>query len=533
MNLTYPLVGLTLLIAGFTTAQNVTVVNGAPFEMNKRSESIERVLNMQRDDFSFLTKKGRKTYRVVSLDEKLAMDASKELDLPEVNKKEVKYVDAGQIGETTYFFSQSFDSKADEMTLYASDLNVSRGKFNQHYEAMVLKDDKFNRFQRPFNVIRSADSTKIMFITLYPAKRKENARIGVKVTDNDLNEIWKNDIVFDQENRDFSVLNYLVDNDGNLHMAARNRLENSEKKAKGSKGRYYVSLYSYFHEDSELKEYEVGFKDEVILSAQLQLNKSNEIICTGFYGLKKLFDSGMKGFFFVKIDPSTRNVTASNLSPFDKKFLGQLMNERKANKGKGLFNYVVRAAYPMADGGMTVVSEYYHYQEVKDAEGNTVKQIWTYGNVLVFFLDAEGKMKTYSILEKNQTCSTKGTAGTLMALAGVSITPGVNELAYYGIATMMKDDQLYLLYNENPKNAARVKEGKNPKSVRQKSSVTQLVTFDREGDISADVLFKSKDKSQGYKMPLMPRYNFQFKEGGMLVVGRKGKNARVTEISVD
>lgn len=469
----------------------------------------------------------------MSLDSKLKVDVSKELELPEVNKKEVKYLDAAQVGEKTYFFSQNFDKKADKMTMFASDLNIQKGKFNEHYEGMEVKDDKWFSWTRPFTIVPSKDSTKLMFICTYPAKNKEKARIAVKVTDNDLNEIWKNDIIFDQENRDFTVLDYLVDTDGNLHMAVRNRLENDEKKNKGSKGRYYVSLFSYFHASEELKEYEIGFKNEIIMTAHLQLNKSNEIICTGFYAENKFFDAGMKGFFFVKIDPSSKEVVATNIDPFDKQFLGKLMSERRAEKGKSINGYLIRNTYAMEDGGMTVVAEYYDYQEIRDQDGNVVKQIWTYGNVLVFFLDADGKMKTYSILKKNQTCSTKGTIGSIAALAGLTPQPGANELAYYGIGTMMKGDQLYLIYNENPKNAARVKEGKNPKSVRQTNSETVLVTFDREGDIQQDVLFKSKDKAKGYKMPLMPRYTFNFAEGGMLVIGRKGKNARVTEIMVN
>lgn len=533
MKLTNYVLSVFALTALNTLAQDVTITNGAPFLMNKRSEQMEKVLNMNRDDFSFLTKKGRKTFRVMSLDEKLKVDVSKELELPEVNNKEVKYVDAGQIGDQTYFFSQSFDKKADNLTLYASDLDIKKGKFNKHYEGMELKDDKWKLWSRPFKVIRSIDSSKIMFVASYPAKNKENARIAVKVTDNELNELWKNDIVFDQENRDFTVLDYLVDTDGNLHMAVRNRLENKEKKNKGSKGRYYVSLFSYFHDTQELKEYEIGFKNEIIMTAHLELNTSNEITCTGFYAESKVFDAGMKGFFFVKIDPKTKEITAKNVSKFDKTFLSKLMSERRAEKGKSIHNYLIRDTYPMSDGGMTVVAEYYLYQEIKDQDGNTVKEIWTYGNVLVFFLDSEGNMKTYSVLKKNQTCSTKGTLGSLAALAGLTPVPGANELPYYGIGTMMVGDQLYMIYNENPKNAERAKAGKNPKSVRQTNSETVLVTFDREGTIDQDVLFKSKDKSQGYKMPLMPEYNFQFSENGMLVIGRKGKNARVTEIRID
>ena len=282
-----------------------------------------------------------------------------------------------------------------------------------------------------------------------------------------------------------------------------------------------------------MKEYEIGFKDQIILTSHLELNHNNEIICTGFYGEKKVFDAGMKGFYYLRIDPASKQVVAKNLSPFDKKFLGELMNERRAEKGKSLMGYLVRKTYAMKDGGMTVVCEYYDYTEIRDSDGNVVKQIWTFGNVLVFFLDAEGKMKTYSILKKNQTCSTKGTIGTLAALAGATPVPGVNELPYYGIGTMMKNDNLYLIYNENPKNAERLKSGKKPKSVREATSVTNLVTFTRDGEIHSNTLFKSKDKEGGYRMPLMPTFHFNHSENSMLVIGRRGKKARVTQITIN
>lgn len=526
-----------LSLTAISFAQNVEVVNGEQFQMNKSSEQIVEILNMDRNDFSFLTQKGRKNFRVMSLDSKLKMDVSKEIELPEVNGKDVKYHSAGQVGERTYFFSQYFDKKGDQMNLFASDLNISNAKFNEHYEAMAINDDGFNRWTRPFKVVRSLDSSKIMFICTYPAKRKENARIAVRVTDNNLKEIWKNDIVFDQENRDFTVLSYLVDTDGNLHMAVQNRMENDEKKEKGAKGRYYVSIFSYFHESSELKEYEIGFKNEIILSANLELNKANEILCTGFYGEKKVFDAGMKGFFFMRIDPKSKEVVAKNLSAFDKNFLSQLMSERKAEKGKGLFGYLVRDTYSLSDGGMAVVTEYYNYSYYQDDNGNTT-ETWTFGNVIVFFLDGDGNMKTYSILKKNQTCMNRTKNGTtsltflLRSRLGLTMVPGVTELPYYGIGTMMKDDKIYMLYNENPKNAERVKAGKKPKSVRERTSETMLVSFDAGGDISSTVLFKSKDKEQGYKMPVMPRYNYQYSKDAMLVIGRRGKSARVVDITV-
>jgi hypothetical protein len=116
-------------------------------------------------------------------------------------------------------------------------------------------------------------------------------------------------------------------------------------------------------------------------------------------------------------------------------------------------------------------------------------------------------------------------------MLGVGTYPGVNELPYYGISVLENDDNIYLLYNENPKNEARLKEGKNPKSVRQRTSVTMLVTSTPDGKVNGNVLFKSKDRSEGIMMPLMPRSYVQYSENAAIVFGRKGKTMRATRIT--
>jgi hypothetical protein len=528
------ILNLGVFFCGFTIhAQDVKVFNGTPFMMSNGNEHFSKILNLNPKDFSFLTKSGHRKYRVVSLDEDLKVDVSQDLELMEVNQKEVKFVDAGQIGDATYFFSQSFDRKTNEMNLYASDLDIKTGEFKEHNEALKIQNDKFVALSRPFQVIRSVDSSKVLFVCDYPVKNQENATVSVKVTDNTLKEIWKQDIIFDKINRDFTVLEYLVDNKGNIHISASIRMDNDEKRDAGAKGRYYVAIYSYFHETGELKEYEIGFQKEIIMTSHLELNDKDELICTGFYTEITMFDSGMKGFYYLRIDPNSKEVVAKNLSAFDVSFLEQLMSQRKAEKGKGINYYVIRDTYSMPDGGMTIVAENYQYTQLQDDNGRIVSEIWSYGNVLVFFLDAQGNMRTYSILKKNQTCSSKGGFGTLLALAGASATPGANELPYYGIGTMMTGDNLYLIYNENPKNAERVNAGKKPKSVRQATSVTNFVTFKRDGEISSQTLFKSVDKESGYRMPLMPQYHFNYAKNAMLIIGRKGKSARVTQIIVN
>ena len=121
------------------------------------------------------------------------------------------------------------------------------------------------------------------------------------------------------------------------------------------------------------------------------------------------------------------------------------------------------------------------------------------------YLDADGKMTTSSVIKKKQYCTAKNGSASFVQMAGFGMYPGVNELAYYGISVLESNDNIYILYNDNPKNEERVKADKNPKSVRQRTSVTTLVTCTPDGKVSGDVLFKSKDSSEGIAMPLMPR----------------------------
>lgn len=518
-------------ITGMLYAQDVEVTNGVPFQLSKSRENIINVLSSEKENFSFLTKLGKKNYHLVTLNSKLGLASNKPLTLPEVKGKEVKYITAAKLGEKTFFFSRSFDKKSDTYTLYASELNLKTAKFDKHVEVLKAQDDKFSMFWSPFSITQNIDSTKILFTVQYPTKGKEKAKYGFVVTDNVLNPIWKNDIIFDELDKNFTAQNFLVDKDGNVHITAIIKMDKEEKKDKGAASRYYQGIYSYFHKAKDLIQYELGFKDEIILSSNFKLNEKNELVCTGFYGEKKVFDAGYKGFFYMRIDPASKKVVAKNLSPFDKEFLGQLMSAKKAEKGKGLTNYLVRETFINSKGEMTVVCEYYNYYQTQDQNGNITSETWIYGNVLVFFLDNEGKMKTYSILKKNQLA--RNVYGNLfVTLLSAAMTPTGAEVPYYGIGCMMKDDKVQMIYNENPKNKERAKAGKKLKSVRQKNSVTELVQFDADGKITSNTLFKSKDKDAGLKMPVMPQYHYNYSKDGMIVIGKKGKNVRMVNIEV-
>ena len=534
-NLKMLLLGVTVFVSHYATAQDVKIENGTQFNVTSL-ESIETVLDVNESNSTFLTQAGLlgKKFRLLSLNENLNSKNSIEIDLPEIDKKKVKYITSGKYGDNVYIFSRYFDNKANKLSLYASEINTTNGTFKRHFEAVSVVDDKFSSYSNPFSITRSIDSTKILVVVQYPTKNNENVRYGLKVLNNDMSEVWSKDIQFDEPDKEFTLQDIEVDRKGNIHMIASMRMTRAEKKEKDVDSRNYVNVYSYFHESNELKQYEVGFANDIIRTIDLDVNENDELIGMGFYSEKKftLTDS-YKGFFFLKIDPISKEVVTASQSEFSPALIEELVGERKAKKGKFPV-YLTRKSIPLSNGGYAVVLEHYNYTQSTTTSANGVQQTiesWLFGNVVVMYLDADGKMTTSSVIKKKQYCTAKNGSASFVQMAGFGMYPGVNELAYYGISVLESNDNIYILYNDNPKNEERVKADKNPKSVRQRTSVTTLVTCTPDGKVSGDVLFKSKDRSEGIAMPLMPRSYVQYSENAAILFGRKGKKMRATRIT--
>lgn len=517
--------------ASVSFSQDVEIHNGAQF-ITARLEFVETILDASPDKVSFLTRTGLtgNKFRVLNLDGQLNERSKFEIEIPEVNNKKLKYFWSVKLGESVYFMSRYFDSKANDYYLYASELDPSTGKFVRHLEALKVNDKSFKSLRNPFAAVRSIDSTKVLFVTAYPTSANENARYGLKVVNSDMTEIWSKDVIFPHKDKDFSFQDFDVDKDGNIHFVAAIRMSMEERNEKDSKGKYYISIYSYFHETGELKQYDVGFKDEIIRTMDLDFNDKGEMVGTGFYSERKFVDS-YKGFFYLRIDPVSKEVVASNLSPFSTELLTEIIGARRAEKGKEMPPYIIRASRPLEDGGMVVVAEHYVYSQNTDQNGQTT-EMWLYGNVVVMFINAEGKMETAAVLKKKQLCTAKNGGPTVLQMMGVGMYPGSNELPYYGISIMQHKNDIHILYNDNPKNIERLKAGKNPLSVRQKNSITYLSTVTRDGKVTTTELFKSKDKDAGYRMPLMPRTYMQYSDNDMVVVGAKGKYMRAARITI-
>lgn len=178
----------------------------------------------------------------------------------------------------------------------------------------------------------------------------------------------------------------------------------------------------------------------------MDVNDQDELIGMGFYSDKKIqLIDNYKGFFFIKIDPRTKEVVASNVSPFSEELIEELAGKRKAKKGK-FPPYVVRKSIPLDNGGYAVVAEHYVYTQNTTTSSSGQQQTtetWLFGNVVVMYMSPDGKMETASVIKKKQYCTAKNGGASLLQQLGFGLYPGVNELPYYGISIIENDNNIF------------------------------------------------------------------------------------------
>lgn len=534
---------LTLLAAtvlSISWSQNVNIRNGASFKIGSY-EYVEDVLSVNPDGSSTILLKagflGNK-FRVLNLNKELSEESKFQIEIPKVENKKVRYFHSGQYGKSAYFFSTLKDRKAKTYTMYASELDPKSGRFLKHHAPAQLNYDKW-LLGNPFEVARSADSTKILFIARYPTALKDPAKYKLTVVNNDMSVFYEADVDFPVHTKWLTYDGALVDNYGNVHVLVTEKMSKEEQSEKGKKGifadKYEAELYSYYHEDKKLVHYDLesNLHDKVVQNITLQQSENGEILGVGFYSDRVFWGQGYSGFYTMRIDPKTKEVVSANASPFSEELKAEIIGERRASKGKDIPKFKVRRVLPLDDGRLAVVTEHYVYTKhtSTDQNGNeTTTETWLYGDVLVMYFDADGKMESHGVIKKRQYCTAKNGDASLMQKLGIGAYPGVNELPYYGIAIMEVDNVVYVIFNDNPKNQVRLQEGKKPKSVRQRTAVTEFCTVKPTGEVFRSTLFKAKDGD--YRMPIMPRQSIQYSNNDMLVFGRKKKNFRVLGISI-
>ncbi|MBI3134619.1 MAG: hypothetical protein HYZ14_08115 [Bacteroidetes bacterium] len=530
---------ITLLVCVKGYSQDVEIHNGAEFKIEKKKrvdgfvENNDNMLSLVTYSYKLFETADNRTSLIV-LDEQLNFYNQFPVTLPTSDEGKITFRETKKFREQLYLISRQYVRGSGDLRLYASELDATNGALGTSYEIFTYNAREQGSLDR-YDLLMSADSSKMALMIEYRTKKDEPVKTGFRVYDESLKTLWEADLVLPETDRNTIITDYLVDNSGNIHLVVRIQLDKAERDKNETNVRYKYALFSYFHESQTIKEYDLFLRNNYLTGLTIIQNKNNELIGSAFYSDDRA-TSGMLGFLNFRLDLATYEIKNSKMNDFDETFLKNFLTERQVEKGRGVRNFRTRNIFPTSDNGYAFVVEEFDYYvqtytaynpSTKTTETKTTER-WMFGDVVVFYVSPEGETKETGILKKNQFASstTQGYSGHGRDGYGT-----YHPARYWGISAMMKNDRIYIVYNDNTKNT----EPDAPKlytASNIKKCTTMLAIIGPGGEFSNSALFKSRDKAAKYKSALIPRFNYVFSDSEQVIVGGAANYLRFMKIKV-
>jgi hypothetical protein len=273
-------------------------------------------------------------------------------------------------------FAHEYDREKNVNTLYARILDEHSTTKKEWTAVATIAADKRNN-PGSFYTEMSLDSQHILVVTNPPYDQYANEKFLLQLFDRDLNSLWEKSIVPPYKDEFFALDNFIVAPNQDVYMIATVSKDKTvmSKKERRSSPTYYHTVLMYEHASDNLKEYKVSLDPKFISDVRMTINEKGDIICAGFYSNKS--SSSIIGAFYVKIDKETQEITKQGTMDFGPDFLSQFMSEKKIEKGRELYDYILRHLVLRDDGGAILVAEQYYEVMVQSYDPTTHAYTYT------------------------------------------------------------------------------------------------------------------------------------------------------------
>ena len=521
-----------ILVLNTTSFAQTVTAKWGPIQKTKRNSDVAKVIGRDQSGFYVLESTikvfaSNKLY-IKKFDNENTEIFKKELSIESANGHKVLLEDVIMIDNQMILFTSYYDKKEDKNIAYVTKINSNgevEGDTRQIDEIAATKKKNAGAF----HFLRSGDSTKILvYHNEAHNKKDKNAeeRYAIKVIDKNLTVLWGKTCSAPYKDKDFTISDYTLSNDNKVYMLAK--IQEGKKSKKDGKPNYKFSILGYSgsgsgksdvsddEEDgaSDAEEYVVSLGEKFITQISFELDKSNNLICAGFYSNNNNLD--MAGVFFLKIDSKTKNVLQKNIKYFNKDVLSMFMSSRKASKGKELYDYKLRSLIPKKSGGSYLIAEQYQFYitQSTDSKGRTTSTDYhyLYNDVFVVNILASGDIGWVCHVPKFQHT--------------------VNDNGYYSsFATLSleKEEKLCLIYNDNKKNLEITDDKKIKSMGNLKKTIVTMVVIDNQGNYVKAALLNNKED----KVLIRPKMNLQVESNEIILYGKRGKKYRFGTIKVE
>lgn len=490
-------------------AQNITW--SEDFKMNRKDRTLS-MLGADDNQLFILRKSNTREPEFILevLDSKtMKIATSVDVKMPMIGENPTRLEDFLVTKEHLVLFSSYFDKTDSRLRCYGTIYN----KQGAALDLPILIGDvpsKARRVGSPFNFELSPDSTLILAHYGTSLERKGNERFTLKVFDEALETEWEKDIELPYLSEIIEITQHLVDNDGQVYMMSG---ISGDKSTSGSERRLSDKRYVLFSYDpalNKLKEFEVALNNKWVMSTTFGITDDGDLAIGGFFSNDRVFS--ISGTFYFRIEGKSKEIVAKGLHDFDSEFLKQFMSDRRAEKGRELYDFYFDHFTIHADGGASFVAEQYYVMQRYRSDITTGRQqmlyYYNYNDIILVRFNPDGSLAFTKKVPKEQT--------------------SINDKGpYSSYAFSMDADSLFLLFNDDPGNTAFLKEKPNasPRTYSgNRKGVVVKVSVGKDGEIQRENLFSNNE------VLLRPKTHIMGPQGELYLYAQYRKQYRFGKI---
>ena len=339
------------------------------------------------------------------------------------------------------------------------------------------------------------------------SSNKEETKGSIAVYGDKMEKKWEMDFTLPYEEKLYSITGVDLDNAGNFYFMGILYNEKAKSKVRGLPNYQYI-LTAFRNNGKDKAEYKISLDEKFITDCSFTLTNDNKIVCTGFYSDKGT--ASIKGTFFMTIDPETKSVLSKGVTDFDKEFLKLFVSDNKAEKGAELSNFDLDEIILREDGGAILLGEKYYITHSTYTNSNgstTTTTTYHYNDIIVININPDNTVAWATKIPKRQASSSG---------------------FYLSYASHVKDDMIYLIFNDNEKNL----DEKNPEKIYAydgKNSYATLVSIKGNGDWEKSALFSNKEEG----VIMRPIVSEQVNENELIIYAEKGKKYVVGKVTFE
>lgn len=496
------------LLQSFVFAQNIKLTWSPEIEIKKKT-SIGDIIYTDSKGIYYTTfeRKGG-MYSYYKSSKFKTIDKISATNLTPISSKEVSAFDdydfrgiRGSKGNLLLFASK-YDKKAEGTKYYVGNIDLNLNTNGSAKEFLSVTEEDFSK-AADLTIRRSYDSSKFLVLAErgssasrgykalreYNKNKKEDMKMIVIVLDSKGTKVWQKTIEI-PENTDgaISIAQEAITPNGDVFLLIK-EFNNKKMKAtiKDENGKkipgYKYRLLRIYNNGNATQSYAIELGDKYINSADMKVNKSNNnLICSGFYNDQD--NEVLKGLFYFEID-NTGTIIKKNSKDFPQDFVEEFKKHNGVKKDKknndsdddGLDKgFTVDDILIREDGGSYLLAEYYFSRTVcyTTSSGSTsCKTYYYHYDILTVNITADGTIDWFYRIPKRQ------------------IELNINKYSSY-VATVNKND-MYVIFNDNPKNEDKEADEKSDAVSRYKKSICVIQKIDKNKNVTKKELFNNEE----------------------------------------